>query len=96
MSGTSNHNRLFGRALFMDVRDLVNASTVPLGNYEIRNLLAAGHHLDAAGMLQLYQRVCRCTEQLYTDGYLQRTETMGENRHVKYLYTRKTPADVRN
>jgi len=83
-----SHNRIRGRALYLEVRDLINIHGTPLTNNEIRDMLGRRYALnDADALRQLYVRVTRATGQLLEDGHLTRTVGMGKNQHIKYTYT---------
>lgn len=95
MMNQVNHNRLRGKALYMEVRDLVNEQAEPVTNNQLRDLLAAKYRLDKSdreAISLLYNRVARATDQLLQDGYLDRSEELASNKHIRYTYQPKPTA----
>ena len=90
---TTHHNWMYGKALYLEVRDTVLTSTVPLSNLDIRRVLVVKHSYNGtpAAMSDLYERISRTTNQLHLDGYLDRTTVPAKNRNPKYVYTPKHP-----
>jgi hypothetical protein len=85
-----NHNRLRGKALYIEVRDLLTRCATPMTNNQVRDALAKQYNLDRTdrhGLTQLYYRIARVTDQLLYDGYLLRDQELGANRHIRYTYT---------
>src|SRR5690606_35110657 len=86
-----HHNRLYGKALYMEVRDLIMENG-PLTNLQVRDHLAKAHGVDVSSNLE--GRVRKATEQLYRDGYLDRSQEVSYNKTIRYLYFTPQPTSA--
>lgn len=83
----SGYNRLRGRSLYLEVRDIIRGSDKALSNIDVRDILGKRYPEDAGDAEQLYLRIKRATEQLLQDGHLQREIDKGRTNTTIYLYT---------
>lgn len=86
----SAHNRLRGRSLYLEVRD-VFAAHAPgaFSNHQVRDLLLKRYGSTEATR-NLYMRIQRATRQLHADGLLDRAEGRNAKNCPKYTYTYRT------
>ncbi len=83
------YNRLRGRGLYLEVRDLIKGADAPLSNNDIRDQLMERYQCDDTERDDLYERVRRATEQLLQDGFIQREEGRTKFKTTVYNYTHK-------
>lgn len=81
------YNRLRGRGLYLEVRDLIKGSALPLSNNDIRDHLMKLYACDTSERDDLYERVRRATDQLLHDGYIQRESGITKFKTTVYNYT---------
>lgn len=88
---TQRHNWMYGKALYLEVRDTVFSNSEPLGNLDVRRILVNKHNYQGSSddLEDLYWRISRTTNQLYLDGYLDRASVLAKNKNMKYVYTPK-------
>lgn len=89
---TQRHNWMYGKALYLEVRDTVCGSNEALSNLDIRRILINKHDYrgTSSDLTDLYLRIARTTAQLHLDGYLERASILAKNRNQKYVYTPKS------
>jgi hypothetical protein len=88
------YNRLRGRGLYLEVRDIIKGADKPLSNIDVRDILTERYKEQLQDTPeQLYARVRRATEQLHLDGHLHRKTELGRTKADVYHYTHKPPQE---
>lgn len=87
MSSAMAYNRLRGRGLYLEVHGIFAQAAGPLTNRQVLDMLRAKYPDAASSDAFLEDRVARATAQMFAEGRLKRTEEVGPNKHIIYIYT---------